>query len=57
MLDILAKILFAIFLIMLIISVILSFVSNDYVINYRLALIAIVVCVFAITFDEKRFWN
>jgi len=54
MLDIVAKIIIGLFLLMIIIVVVLSFVSNNNEATYKLALITSLVGIVAVIFDEKR---
>ena len=54
MLDIVAKIIIGLFLVLMIIVVVLSFVSNNNEATYKLALITSLVGIVAVIFDEKR---
>lgn len=53
--DILTKILIGLFIIMMVIVVVLSFVSNNNEATYKLALIASLVGIVAVISDERRY--
>lgn len=57
MLDIVAKIIIGLFLVLMIIVVVLSFVSNNNEATYKLALITSLVGIAAVILDEKRCRN